>query len=177
MAVKMMVFKNRAMYFNWPFEIGVAYRRESMIRLGRIKVRLSKVSRSFLRTKPRRHCSACSALKISRHLNEEVLSELLVEAASFRDEVEEVLARLRPLHDDDEGVLALEAVQDLDDVRTTEHLPQEANFERNWVAVDLKRGTFFKSRTTTIASLGQGTWLTRPDPRSQIESILNWVPH
>ena len=96
-----------------------------------------------LRTKPSSQCSACSALKNSRHLNEEVLSELLVKAASLRDEVEEVLARLRPLHDDDEGVLALEAVQDLDDVRTPEHLPQEANLERNWVAVDLKRGTLF----------------------------------
>ena len=88
MAVKMLVSKNRAMYFNWPLEIGVAYHREFLIRLGRIKVRLSRVSWSILRTKPRSHCSACSALKNSMHLNEEVLSELLIEAASLRDEVE-----------------------------------------------------------------------------------------
>ena len=30
--------------------------------------------------------------------------------------------------------------------------------------------------TTTIASLRQGTWLTRPDPWPQIEISLYWVP-
>ena len=30
--------------------------------------------------------------------------------------------------------------------------------------------------TTTIASPRQGTWLTRPEPRPQIEGLLCWVP-
>jgi hypothetical protein len=50
------------------------------------------------------------------------------------------LARLRPLHDQDEGVVALEAVQDLDDVRAAGNLPQQAHLQRNRVAVDLKIG-------------------------------------
>lgn len=56
------------------------------------------------------------------YLNEKVLGELLLETAALRDEVEEILARLWPLHDDDEGIVALEAVQDLDDVRAAINL-------------------------------------------------------
>ena len=35
---------------------------------------------------------------------------------------------------------------------------------------------FITTSTMTIASLRQGTWLKRPDPRSHIESTLYWVP-
>ena len=35
---------------------------------------------------------------------------------------------------------------------------------------------FFITSTTPIALPRQGTWLTTPDPRPQIESTLNWVP-
>ena len=47
-------------------------------------------------------------------LPEEVPRELLLEEALLGDEVEEVLAGLGPLHDDDVGVVALEAVDQLD---------------------------------------------------------------
>ena len=36
--------------------------------------------------------------------------------------------------------------------------------------------SLFLTPTLTIASLRQGTWLTRPDPQPQIESTLSWDP-
>ena len=45
-----------------------------------------------------------------------------------------------------------------------------------WTRLFEKKITLFFP-TTTIALPRQGTWLTRPDPRPQIErSTLNWVP-
>ena len=49
-------------------------------------------------------------LDIDIHLTKEVPCEALLEDAFLCDEVEEVLARLGSLHDDDEGVVALEVV-------------------------------------------------------------------
>ena len=63
---------------------------------------------------------------------------MFIETAFFCDEVEEIFARLRPFHDDDEGVVTLEAVEDLDDVPAAVHLAQQAYLQRHGMTVDLK---------------------------------------
>ena len=72
-------------------------------------------------------------------LPEEVPCELLLQTPLLRDEIEQVLARFRPLHDDDEGVVALVAVDQADDAgsRTRDHV-HEADFHRDPLPVDLK---------------------------------------
>ena len=58
-------------------------------------------------------------------LAEEVSGERLAEAALAGDEVKEIFARLRPLHDQDEGVRSLVQVQDANDSGHVGHLSEQ----------------------------------------------------
>ena len=71
------------------------------------------------------------------HLAEEVAGHLLLQHPLFRDEVKQVLARLRVLHYDKERVVAFKAVQDLHHPWTAMYLLQQADFKGDSVAVDL----------------------------------------
>ena len=62
------------------------------------------------------------------HLPEEVPRHLLLQHPLLCDEVEEVLARLRPLHDNEKRVVTLEAVEDLDHPGTSIDLLQQTDF-------------------------------------------------
>ncbi len=73
-------------------------------------------------------------------LPEEVPGERLGQPPLARDVVEEVLTRLGPLHDQDEGVGALEQVEQADHARHVGHLLQEDDLERDAAAVQLERG-------------------------------------
>ncbi len=71
------------------------------------------------------------------HLGEEYLGKGLVKESLLADEVEEVLARSRPLQDDDERVVALKAVKQFYNVRTVSHSMEKTNFKWNFEAVYL----------------------------------------
>ena len=72
------------------------------------------------------------------YLAEEVPGEVFLEDALLCDEVEEVLARLGPLHDDDEGVMALKVVDESDNARDVGDPVHEADLQGNLVQSDLQ---------------------------------------
>jgi len=88
-----------------------------------------------------------NALPMASHhrldnLSEKVSGQLLFQAAFFRDEVEEVFARFRPLHDDDEGVVTLVAVDQTDHAGgAAGHQVHQTDFHGNALAIHLKQKT------------------------------------
>ena len=72
------------------------------------------------------------------NLSEEIPGELLLKNALLGDEVEKVFTRLRPLHDDDEGVVPLEVVDQLHHALDARHTVHQANLQRNLVKADLE---------------------------------------
>ena len=72
------------------------------------------------------------------HLPEEVPRHLLLEHALLRDEVKEVLAGRRLLHDVDEGVVALVEVQQTDHAGDGLDLGQQLQFEGDSPSLELK---------------------------------------
>ena len=78
---------------------------------------------------------------IDIYLTEEVPCEVLLEDAFLCDEVEEVLARLGSLHDNDEGVMALEVVNKPDDAADPGHTVHEAHLQGHLVQPDLEENT------------------------------------
>ena len=71
------------------------------------------------------------------HLSEEVPGETLLQHTLLRDEVEEVLAGLGALHHDDEGVVALEVVDEPDDAGDAGHAVHETDLQGDAVHADL----------------------------------------
>ena len=72
------------------------------------------------------------------HLSEKAPRHGLLEPPLLGDEVEEVLAARRPLEDEDVGVGPLVEVQQAHDARHARHLPQQADLQRDALAVVLK---------------------------------------
>jgi len=72
------------------------------------------------------------------YLFEEAASELFLQHALLCDEVKEILAGLRALHDDDEGVVALEVVEELDDPLLPAQHVHQANLQRHAFLSDLR---------------------------------------
>lgn len=58
------------------------------------------------------------------HLTEEVARQMLLEHAFLRDKVKEIFARFRSFHDYEERIVALKAVEDFDNSRTSVDLLQ-----------------------------------------------------
>ena len=75
---------------------------------------------------------------LAAHLAEEVPGEVLLEHALLCDEVEEVLARLGPLHDNDEGVVALKVVDESDHPGHVGHAVHEADLQGHLVQSNLQ---------------------------------------
>ena len=61
------------------------------------------------------------------HLTEEVASQLFLQPPFLGDEVKKILAGFRPLHDNDERVVAFKTVEEFDHPRDSANLSQEAN--------------------------------------------------
>ena len=72
------------------------------------------------------------------HLPEEAPGQLLFKNSFLCDEVKEVLARLGPLHDNDEGVMALEVVDESDNAGDVGDPVHEADLQGNLVQSDLQ---------------------------------------
>lgn len=72
-------------------------------------------------------------------LAEKVLGHRFGQGTALGDEVEQVLARLHALHDDDERVARVASVQQLDDAAALRHLVQEAVLERDSRLVHLSK--------------------------------------
>ena len=72
------------------------------------------------------------------HLAEKVPGKVLLKDALLCDEVEKVLAGLGPLHHDDEGVVALEVVDEADDAGDVGDAVHEAHLQGNLVQPDLQ---------------------------------------
>ena len=72
------------------------------------------------------------------HLAEKVPGEGLLEDALLCDEVEEVLARFGPLHDDDEGVVALKVVDEPDHAGDVGDAVHEADLQGHLVQSNLQ---------------------------------------
>jgi len=87
---------------------------------------------------PMDHSLALASHDRLHHLPEEVPCKLLLQTPLLRDEIEEILARLRTLHDYDEGVVPLVAVDESDDAgsRTGDHV-HEADLHGHPLAVHL----------------------------------------
>ena len=73
-------------------------------------------------------------------LSEKIPCEVFLEDALLGDEVEEVLAGLGPLHHDDEGVVALEVVDEPDDAGDAGHPVHQADLQGHAVQPDLGGG-------------------------------------
>ena len=97
---------------------------------------------SVVENKPRGELCTFQCLiifqQVKSHLAKEVSGEVLLEHALLGDEVEEVLARLRPLHDDDEGVVALKVVDESDHAGHVGHAVHEADLQGHLVQSDLQ---------------------------------------
>ena len=72
------------------------------------------------------------------HLTEEVPRQLFLQHSLLCDEVEEILARLGSLHDDDEAVVSLEEVEQLDNAINTSNSLHQTNLQRNLLQTNLK---------------------------------------
>ena len=79
-------------------------------------------------------------------LTEELPGGVLVQRSLLRDEVEEVLDGLRPLHDQDEGVWTLECIQQFDDAADGLRLAEQTHLHGDVVSVHLedKKGAFYR---------------------------------
>ncbi len=90
-------------------------------------------------------CFAASQVgDVSQHPKWEEVCDGISRISTFsdapsRDEVEEVLARVRPLQHQDEGVCALVQVQQPDDARDAVDGAEEAHLQRDPAAAHLKR--------------------------------------
>lgn len=73
------------------------------------------------------------------HLAEKVSGKLFFQHALLRDEVKEILARLRPLHHNDEGVVALKAINELDHPRQSRYDVHKADFQGNALSANLEK--------------------------------------
>ena len=73
------------------------------------------------------------------NLSEKVSRQLLLEHPLLCDKVEEVLAGVGPLHDDDEAVVSLEEVNKFDDTFHVGNSLHQTNLKWNSVHTDLDK--------------------------------------
>ena len=79
------------------------------------------------------------------NLSEKVSGQLLFQTSLLCDEIEEVFAGLRPLHDDDEGVMTFVTVDQSDDAgRASGHHVHQTDLHGNALAVHLKNKRLVK---------------------------------
>ena len=93
------------------------------------------------------HCShppaaavlqSSAAFRKLSHLTEKVSRKLFLQDSLLGDKVKQILARLRPLHHDDEAVVPLEEVKQLHHAVHGADPVHEANLERDPLQPDLK---------------------------------------
>ena len=75
---------------------------------------------------------------IITNLSEEVPGQLFVHDSLLGDEVEKIFTRLRPLHDDDEGVVPLEVVDQLHHALHAGHAVHQANLHGDSIIGNLE---------------------------------------
>ena len=75
------------------------------------------------------------------YLSKEAPGHLLFQDVFLSDEIKEVLAGLGPFHDDDEGVVSFEAVQQLDHARNFGDCYHQTHLHRNSFATYLQKDT------------------------------------
>ena len=91
------------------------------------------------------------------YLCKEVPGKLLLKHALLSDEVEEVLAGVRPLHHDDEAVDPLEVVHEPHHPRASAEQVQQTDLQWNLVIPDLQTSSSLSSSSST-SSLSSFSW-------------------
>ena len=76
------------------------------------------------------------------HLTEEVPRQLFLQHSLLCDEVEEILARVGSLHDDDETVGSFEVINEFDDSRTMLEYVEQTDLKRNTIITNLNENIF-----------------------------------
>ena len=76
------------------------------------------------------------------HLTEEVPRQLFLQYSLLCDEVEEILARVGSLHDDDETVGSFEVINEFDDSRTMLEYVEQTDLKRNTIITNLNENIF-----------------------------------